>query len=225
MACREAGGIVAIVRANAVASEFTKVTNGAVTKQQLQQQQTITSTSNGRHLNINNHLMTSTHNIQQQQSELVEKNRKLYEAVKLSGWIGAVASAVLAIEKQRRSTAVVTEDPSPSAATLRRGKLVENDLVYRQTFVIRSYEAGFDKIASIETIANLFQVPPKFFPFAYPKSAFEAECFISYSQFQFPVNMFLQQNSLPRYLSIAHFLLKRIPLLKCEARSPDLVLV
>lgn len=66
-------------------------------------------------------------------------------------WMGALASAVLAIEKERRIQDHAASD------TLRRGKLVENGLVYRQTFVIRSYEAGFDKIASIETIANLFQ--------------------------------------------------------------------
>lgn len=73
----------------------------------------------------------------------------------LSTWIGALATAVLAIEKQRR----VTDGSKPEVLdTMRRGKLVEDDLVYRQTFVIRSYEAGFDKSASIETIANLFQV-------------------------------------------------------------------
>ncbi|KAI5059309.1 hypothetical protein GOP47_0025628 [Adiantum capillus-veneris] len=40
---------------------------------------------------------------------------------------------------------------------LDHGRLVDNDLVYRQTFVIRSYEVGFDKIATISTITNLFQ--------------------------------------------------------------------
>lgn len=77
----------------------------------------------------------------------------------LSTWIEALATAVLAIEKQRRILVEAATVHKPVALdTLRRGKLVEHDLVYRQTFVIRSYEAGFDKIASIETIANLFQV-------------------------------------------------------------------
>ena len=41
---------------------------------------------------------------------------------------------------------------------LGKGRLVENKLVYRQIFVIRSYEVGFDKSAPIETMTNLFQV-------------------------------------------------------------------
>lgn len=41
--------------------------------------------------------------------------------------------------------------------SLRRGRLVENGFVYRQTFVVRSYEVGFDRTASIGTLANLFQ--------------------------------------------------------------------
>ncbi|KAI5067161.1 hypothetical protein GOP47_0017689 [Adiantum capillus-veneris] len=41
--------------------------------------------------------------------------------------------------------------------SIRRGRLVENGFVYRQTFVVRSYEVGFDRAASIGTLANLFQ--------------------------------------------------------------------
>lgn len=41
---------------------------------------------------------------------------------------------------------------------LRQGRLVENKVVYRQTFVIRSYEVGADKTVSIDTFNNLFQV-------------------------------------------------------------------
>jgi hypothetical protein len=85
----------------------------------------------------------------------------------LTKLIGAMAAAILRVEKQRRVDSGTTSTTTTTAATkraavpldtMRRGKLVENDLIYRQTFVIRSYEAGFDKIASIETIANLFQV-------------------------------------------------------------------
>ena len=88
----------------------------------------------------------------------------------LNKLIGAMAAAILRVEKQRRvdsgtttsttttTTAAATKRAAVPLDTMRRGKLVENDLIYRQTFVIRSYEAGFDKIASIETIANLFQV-------------------------------------------------------------------
>lgn len=129
---------------NAVASEFTKVNNGrvngaAVIKHQPSKLEEI-SIGNG-HLH---HSMA--HHIHHK----MEGNG---HNIGLSTWIGALASAVLAIEKQRRM-----ESDTVALDTLRQGKLVENDLVYRQTFVIRSYEAGFDKIASIETIANLFQV-------------------------------------------------------------------
>ncbi|KAH7388203.1 hypothetical protein KP509_16G063700 [Ceratopteris richardii] len=41
--------------------------------------------------------------------------------------------------------------------SIRRGKLIEKGFVYRQTFVVRSYEVGFDRTASIGTLANLFQ--------------------------------------------------------------------
>lgn len=52
---------------------------------------------------------------------------------------------------------VMTKKTQVPIDALRRGRLVENSFVYRQTFVIRSYEVGFDRTASIETLANLFQ--------------------------------------------------------------------
>ncbi|KAG0616393.1 hypothetical protein M758_5G111500 [Ceratodon purpureus] len=81
-------------------------------------------------------------------------NQEKHVVAGLNTWIGALATAILAIEKQKR----ITDDSKLEVLdTMRQGKLIENELVYRQTFVIRSYEAGFDKSASIETIANLFQ--------------------------------------------------------------------
>jgi hypothetical protein len=75
-------------------------------------------------------------------------------------WIAAMAAAIIEMERRKQE-----EEESTTAArlvlpidTLWCGRLVENDLVYRQAFIIRSYEAGFDRIASIETISNLFQV-------------------------------------------------------------------
>ncbi len=75
-------------------------------------------------------------------------------------WIAvAMAAAIFEMDRRKRE-----EEESTAAErlvpidTLRRGQLVENDLVYRQAFIIRSYEAGFDRIASIETLSNLFQV-------------------------------------------------------------------
>ena len=41
---------------------------------------------------------------------------------------------------------------------LRQGGFVENCLMYRQIFVVRSYEVGADKTSSINTIFSLFQV-------------------------------------------------------------------
>ena len=38
------------------------------------------------------------------------------------------------------------------------GFLAEDRFVYRQTFVIRSYETGPDKTATMETLMNLLQV-------------------------------------------------------------------
>lgn len=40
----------------------------------------------------------------------------------------------------------------------RQGRMLERGKVYRQTFVIRSYEVGADRTASIDTLTNLFQV-------------------------------------------------------------------
>lgn len=38
------------------------------------------------------------------------------------------------------------------------GRFVEDQFVYRQTFIIRSYEIGPDKTATMETLMNLLQV-------------------------------------------------------------------
>lgn len=38
------------------------------------------------------------------------------------------------------------------------GRFVEERFVYRQTFIIRSYEIGPDKTATMETLMNLLQV-------------------------------------------------------------------
>lgn len=133
--------------ANAVAREFTKVNetrlNGAAKVEGKKiPGGTLEEFANG--LNVGSRMTHPVHH---------EKN-----TATLSTWIAALATAVLAVEKQRRISDAAMAHKLVALDTLRRGKLVENDLVYRQTFVIRSYEAGFDKIASIETIANLFQV-------------------------------------------------------------------
>jgi len=68
--------------------------------------------------------------------------------------LAAIASVALA---QRRHEEFSGKTEVPVDA-LRQGRLVESSLVYRQTFVIRSYEIGADRTASIETMMNHFQV-------------------------------------------------------------------
>lgn len=79
---------------------------------------------------------------------LLEKDSPAFRAI-----LAAIASVALEAEKQRRHEK--TEVPVDA---LRQGRLVESRLVYRQTFVIRSYEIGADRTASIETMMNHFQV-------------------------------------------------------------------
>jgi hypothetical protein len=73
--------------------------------------------------------------------------------------LGAIASFALAVEKQRQSEQLLADKKDLSAAeSFRQGRLVEGRRVYRQTFVIRSYEVGVDKAASIDTFMNHLQV-------------------------------------------------------------------
>ncbi|CAK9868490.1 unnamed protein product, partial [Sphagnum jensenii] len=67
--------------------------------------------------------------------------------------------ALLAVEKkqQQQITTIAAGKTEVPVDALRQGRLVEARLVYRQTFVIRSYEVGADKTASIETLMNHFQ--------------------------------------------------------------------
>jgi len=67
--------------------------------------------------------------------------------------LAAIASVALA-QRRQESFSGKTEVPVDA---LRQGRLVESRLVYRQTFVIRSYEIGADRTASIETMMNHFQ--------------------------------------------------------------------
>lgn len=42
---------------------------------------------------------------------------------------------------------------------LRLGSLTEDGLSYKEKFIVRCYEVGINKTATVETIANLLQVP------------------------------------------------------------------
>lgn len=44
----------------------------------------------------------------------------------------------------------------------RQGLIIEEGVGYRQTFVIRSYEVGADKTATLESLLNLLQVKTSF---------------------------------------------------------------
>ena len=50
----------------------------------------------------------------------------------------------------------------------RQGRMLERGKVYRQTFVIRSYEVGADRTASIDTLTNLFQVSYRTWTLRFP---------------------------------------------------------
>lgn len=66
----------------------------------------------------------------------------------------------------QRSTKLVKEKSNSSSSSSSSGgdhayllgRFVEDRVVYRQTFVIRSYEIGPDKTATMETLMNLLQV-------------------------------------------------------------------
>ena len=44
------------------------------------------------------------------------------------------------------------------ADRLRLGRLTEDGLSFKETFIVRCYEVGVNKTATVETIANLMQV-------------------------------------------------------------------
>ena len=46
------------------------------------------------------------------------------------------------------------------ADRLRLGSLTEDGLSYKEKFIVRCYEVGINKTATVETIANLLQVIP-----------------------------------------------------------------
>lgn len=46
------------------------------------------------------------------------------------------------------------------AERLRLGSLLEDGLSYKESFIVRCYEVGINKTATVETIANLLQVRP-----------------------------------------------------------------
>jgi len=66
---------------------------------------------------------------------------------------GHAAATAAAAAKAERG------DARPSLAErLRLGSLLEDGLSYKESFIVRCYEVGINKTATVETIANLLQV-------------------------------------------------------------------
>lgn len=58
------------------------------------------------------------------------------------------------------------------ADTLRLGSLAEDGFSYKEKFIVRCYEVGINKTATVETIANLLQVISFLFYFHAPPTLF-----------------------------------------------------
>lgn len=72
--------------------------------------------------------------------------------------LAAVTTIFLAAEKQWTELDWKPRRPDMLADPFGIGQIVQDGLVFRQNFPIRSYEIGADKTASIETVMNHLQV-------------------------------------------------------------------
>lgn len=72
--------------------------------------------------------------------------------------LAAVTTIFLAAEKQWMMLDWKPRRPDMLVDPFGIGKIVQDGLVFRQNFSIRSYEIGADKTASIETLMNHLQV-------------------------------------------------------------------
>ncbi|ONK76624.1 uncharacterized protein A4U43_C03F30270 [Asparagus officinalis] len=71
--------------------------------------------------------------------------------------LAAITTMFLAAEKEWTLLDWKPKKPDMLSDAFGLGKIIENGLVYRQSFSIRSYEIGADKTASIETLMNHLQ--------------------------------------------------------------------
>lgn len=69
-----------------------------------------------------------------------------------------VNGGISQLGQKRISEILKDDDEEPEKSCLPGGRFLEGRLVFRQTFVIRSYEIGPDKTATMETLMNLLQV-------------------------------------------------------------------
>lgn len=65
---------------------------------------------------------------------------------------------VQAVVSDQGSPARLESGPCSLADRLRLGTLTEDGLSYKEKFIVRCYEVGINKTATVETIANLLQV-------------------------------------------------------------------
>ncbi|XP_023634202.1 oleoyl-acyl carrier protein thioesterase 2, chloroplastic isoform X2 [Capsella rubella] len=67
--------------------------------------------------------------------------------------------AILSADQGNSSSLRVADSVSdaPPADRLRFGRLMEDGFSYKEKFIVRSYEVGINKTATVETIANLLQ--------------------------------------------------------------------
>ncbi|KAL9263909.1 Oleoyl-acyl carrier protein thioesterase, chloroplastic-like protein [Drosera capensis] len=65
--------------------------------------------------------------------------------------------AVISKKESANGAAATTTKMIPLANQLRLGSWTEDGLSYKESFIVRSYEVGINKTATVETIANLLQ--------------------------------------------------------------------
>lgn len=72
--------------------------------------------------------------------------------------LAAITTIFLAAEKQWTLLDWKPKRPDMLVDTFGFGRIIQDGLVFRQNFLIRSYEIGADRTASIETLMNHLQV-------------------------------------------------------------------
>jgi fatty acyl-ACP thioesterase B len=76
----------------------------------------------------------------------------------LSFWLAAITALILAAERHFTLPDWRQKRPDMLADAFGFGRIMQDGLVFKQNFLIRSYEIGADRTASIETLMNHLQV-------------------------------------------------------------------
>lgn len=89
------------------------------------------------------------------------RNAVVYCRSSSSNYCNNVNAPVLAVSAgEPRLKQKQTDVEKSLAERLRLGSLADDGLSYKEKFVVRCYEVGINKTATVETIANLLQVSP-----------------------------------------------------------------